>query len=109
MKKYIYTFWILPIVFVSCVQQPYNRIHDMPLDVNKLESLGNSDSLMKALKDIAQKSHDCGVKEVPKFRRYFLKNKTVTCNDGSPAGYVQYFFICTFIDVRSIISDLCFH
>ncbi|XP_076076748.1 palmitoleoyl-protein carboxylesterase notum1-like [Mytilus galloprovincialis] len=87
MKKYIYTFWILPIVFVSCVQQPYNRIHDMPLDVNKLESLGNSDSLMKALKDIAQKSHDCGVKEVPKFRRYFLKNKTVTCNDGSPAGY----------------------
>lgn len=59
---------------------------DMPLDVNKLESLGNTDTLMKSLKDIAQKSHNCGVKEIPKLRRHYLRNSTVTCNDGSRAG-----------------------
>lgn len=85
-KSHSFTLWMLHIVLVSCNPKVYNNIHDMPLDVSKLERLGNSDSLMKALKDIAQKSHDCGVKEIPKFKRYFLKNKTVTCNDGSPAG-----------------------
>ena len=83
---YFCTFWMCFIVFASCGTSSYNRIHDMPLDVQKLESLGNADPLVKALKDIAQKTYDCGVREVPKFRRFFLKNKTVTCNDGSPAG-----------------------
>lgn len=62
---------------------------DMPLDVYKLETLGNADNLMKSLKDIAQKSHNCGLKEIPKLRRHYLTNTSVTCNDGSRAGYVS--------------------
>ncbi|GAB1609026.1 palmitoleoylnotum1-like,protein carboxylesterase NOTUM [Argonauta hians] len=39
------------------------------------------------LKEIANSIHKCGVSEVPPLRRNFLTNRTVTCNDGSPAGY----------------------
>ncbi|XP_045196487.1 palmitoleoyl-protein carboxylesterase notum1-like [Mercenaria mercenaria] len=61
--------------------------NDINLDFEPLERLGQTDTLIKALKDIAQSSHDCGVRDVPKLRRKFLTNETVTCNDGSPAGY----------------------
>lgn len=60
--------------------------NDITLDFEHLERLGQTDSLIKALKDIAQSSHDCGVRDVPKLRRKFLTNDSVTCNDGSPAG-----------------------
>ncbi|XP_060589837.1 palmitoleoyl-protein carboxylesterase NOTUM-like isoform X2 [Ruditapes philippinarum] len=61
--------------------------NDISLDFEHLERLGQTDSLIKALKDIARSSHDCGVRDVPKLRRKFLTNDSVTCNDGSPAGY----------------------
>ncbi|WAR09024.1 NOTUM-like protein [Mya arenaria] len=61
--------------------------NDINLDFDKLERLGQTDSLIKALKQIAQNSHDCGVRDVPKLRRKFLTNDSITCNDGSPAGY----------------------
>nr|XP_011418813.2 palmitoleoyl-protein carboxylesterase notum1 [Crassostrea gigas] len=80
---FIVTFWVCAIYDASSMA----RRLDMPLDVNKLESLGNTDTLMKSLKDIAQKSHNCGVKEIPKLRRHYLRNTSVTCNDGSRAGY----------------------
>lgn len=60
--------------------------NDISLDFEHLEHLGQTDSLIKALKDIAQSTHDCGVRDVPKLRRKFLTNDSVTCNDGSPAG-----------------------
>ena len=60
--------------------------NDINLDFDKLERLGHTDSLIRALKDIAQSSHDCGVREVPRLRRKFLTNTSITCNDGSPAG-----------------------
>lgn len=62
------------------------RSNDISLSVERMERLGQTDSLIKALKDIAQHSHDCGVRDVPKLRRKFLNNDTVTCNDGSSAG-----------------------
>lgn len=79
---FILTFWVCAIYDGSSMA----RRLDMPLDVNKLESLGNTDTLMRSLKDIAQKSHNCGVKEIPKLRRHYLRNTSVTCNDGSRAG-----------------------
>lgn len=60
--------------------------NDISLDFDKLEGLGHTDNLIKELKKIAQNSHDCGVREVPKLRRKFLTNDSITCNDGSPAG-----------------------
>lgn len=71
--------------YVVC--RPDNRHrHDMPLNVPKLESLGRPETLIQSLKDIAQQSHNCGVKDIPKLRRHFLKNSTITCNDGTSAG-----------------------
>ncbi|KAH3738687.1 hypothetical protein DPMN_045327 [Dreissena polymorpha] len=61
--------------------------NDINLDFEQLEKLGKTDSLIKALKEIAQSSHDCGVRDVPKLRRKFLSNDSITCNDGTPAGY----------------------
>ncbi|KAJ8315347.1 hypothetical protein KUTeg_007497 [Tegillarca granosa] len=77
------------VYYTSCVVcRPDNRHrHDMPLNVPKLESLGSPETLIQSLKDIAQQSHNCGVKDIPKLRRHFLKNNTITCNDGTSAGY----------------------
>ncbi|KAK3089800.1 hypothetical protein FSP39_006629 [Pinctada imbricata] len=68
-------------------RQDVSRRQDMPLDVQKLEALGKADTLMQSLKDIAQHSHNCGVKEIPRLRRHYLKNSSITCNDRSKAGY----------------------
>ena len=82
--------WFYAMLVVSMVATYSIRDHrssnDINLDFDKLERLGQTDSLIKALKDIAQNSHDCGIKDVPKLRRKFLSNDSITCNDGSPAG-----------------------
>uniref|UniRef100_A0A0L8G7F0 Uncharacterized protein n=1 Tax=Octopus bimaculoides TaxID=37653 RepID=A0A0L8G7F0_OCTBM len=57
------------------------------LDLDKLAALGDKDKLLSMLKEIANSIHKCGVREVPALRRNFITNRTVTCNDGSPAGY----------------------
>ena len=79
--------WICVLTYVKSMSVSDRRGNkDISLDFNKLESLGHTDSLIRDLKAIAQSSHDCGVREVPKLRRKFLTNSTITCNDGSPAG-----------------------
>ncbi|KAK3588353.1 hypothetical protein CHS0354_003283 [Potamilus streckersoni] len=77
---------VVTIVFSRTIDNHRGK-NDINLDFDKLENLGQTDSLIKALKDIAQRTHNCGVKELPKLRRYFLSNTSITCNDGSPAGY----------------------
>ncbi|KAL3882516.1 hypothetical protein ACJMK2_028852 [Sinanodonta woodiana] len=76
---------VVTIVF-SRTMDNHRGKNDINLDFDKLENLGQTDSLIKALKDIAQRTHNCEVKELPKLRRYFLSNTSITCNDGSPAG-----------------------
>ncbi|XP_036355509.1 palmitoleoyl-protein carboxylesterase notum1-like, partial [Octopus sinensis] len=61
--------------------------NDIMLDLDKLAELGDKDKLLSMLKEIANSIHKCGVREVPALRRNFITNRTVTCNDGSPAGY----------------------
>ena len=108
------TFWhILPWVSAICVLSYVRSIsirdrrgnNDISLDFDKLEQLGHTDSLIRALKDIAQSSHDCGVREVPKLRRKFLTNDSITCNDGSPAGWVNTVFILIIGQIS--LSKLC--
>lgn len=60
--------------------------NDIMLDLDKLAELGDKDKLLSMLKEIANSIHKCGVREVPALRRNFITNRTVTCNDGSPAG-----------------------
>lgn len=77
---------VLSLTYVTCRPEKTPNRNDMALDVNKLERLGRVDTLMKSLKDIAQKSHNCGLKEIPKLQRTYLRNSSITCNDGSRAG-----------------------
>lgn len=60
--------------------------NDIALDMEKIESFGKTASLIKALKQIAQRTHNCGNKDIPKLKKVLLANTSVTCNDGSPAG-----------------------
>ena len=73
-------------IVASYVVNDHRGSNDISLDFDQLERLGHTDNLIKELKKIAQTSHDCGVREVPKLRRKFISNQTITCNDGSPAG-----------------------
>lgn len=60
--------------------------NDITLNTEKLNELGSQGQLL--LRHIAITTHSCGIKEQPKFRRKLLRHSPVTCNDGSPAGWV---------------------
>ncbi|XP_038048062.1 palmitoleoyl-protein carboxylesterase notum1'-like isoform X2 [Patiria miniata] len=56
------------------------------LDLNKLD--GDPDNLMAQIKHLASALHTCGFSgEMQQMRLFELANRSVTCNDGSPAGY----------------------
>ena len=63
-----------------------NQNEDIHLDIEKLSKLGDPGKYLTTLRQLAQALHGCGVKEVPDLKRHYIRNKTVTCNDGSPAG-----------------------
>ncbi len=61
----------------------------IPLDIDELERLGiNPEDLMQHLRHLKDGNYVCGYREISDMRRHFLRNRTVTCNDGSPAGLV---------------------
>ncbi|CAH1799058.1 unnamed protein product [Owenia fusiformis] len=63
---------------------------DIPLDYNELKKIGggNTEIVFKLIKQIATAMHHCGINENNKeMERTYLTNTSVTCNDGSRAGY----------------------
>ncbi|KAM9371345.1 palmitoleoyl-protein carboxylesterase NOTUM [Phaethornis superciliosus] len=57
-----------------------------PLDFTAVE--GNMDSFMAQVKSLAQSLYPCSAQALPHdLRLHLLHNASVTCNDGSPAGY----------------------
>ncbi|KAM9769183.1 inactive palmitoleoyl-protein carboxylesterase notum1b [Menidia menidia] len=57
-----------------------------PLDFTAVES--NADSFVAQIKDLAQSLYPCSARGLhADMRLTLLKNVSVTCNDGSPAGY----------------------
>ncbi|CAG5929027.1 unnamed protein product [Menidia menidia] len=57
-----------------------------PLDFTAVES--NTDSFVAQIKDLAQSLYPCSARGLhADMRLTLLKNVSVTCNDGSPAGY----------------------
>ncbi|KAL5010032.1 hypothetical protein ScPMuIL_012337 [Solemya velum] len=87
MQLYWWVLWM----FLSTASLSYigngRSSNDIALDMEKIESFGKTASLIKALKQIAQRTHNCGNKDIPKLKKVLLANTSVTCNDGSPAGY----------------------
>uniref|UniRef100_A0A8D2ZXP9 Uncharacterized protein n=1 Tax=Scophthalmus maximus TaxID=52904 RepID=A0A8D2ZXP9_SCOMX len=57
-----------------------------PLDFTAVE--GNMDSFMVQIKNLAQSLYPCSAQKLDQdMKLHFLENASVTCNDGSPAGY----------------------
>lgn len=58
-----------------------------PLDFTAVEE--NMDNFMTQVKNLAQSLYPCSAQKLDyDMKLNFLENATVTCNDGSPAGYV---------------------
>lgn len=56
-----------------------------PLDFTAVE--GNMDNFMIQIKNLAQSLYPCSAQKLDQdMKLHFLKNASVTCNDGSPAG-----------------------
>uniref|UniRef100_A0A8C2BIF0 Notum, palmitoleoyl-protein carboxylesterase n=1 Tax=Cyprinus carpio TaxID=7962 RepID=A0A8C2BIF0_CYPCA len=57
-----------------------------PLDFTAVE--GNMESFMTQVKNLAQSLYPCSTQKLDQeMKLQFLRNSSVTCNDGSPAGY----------------------
>ncbi|KAM6972531.1 inactive palmitoleoyl-protein carboxylesterase notum1b [Aplochiton taeniatus] len=57
-----------------------------PLDFTAVE--GNMDNFMTQIKNLAQSLYPCSAQKLDQdMRLHFVNNASVTCNDGSPAGY----------------------
>lgn len=57
-----------------------------PLDFTAVE--GNMDNFMTQIKNLAQSLYPCSAQKLDQdMRLNFVNNASVTCNDGSPAGY----------------------
>lgn len=71
-------------------QPPANRervdgAESFPLDFTAVE--GNMDNFMVQIKNLAQSLYPCSAQKLDQdMKLHFLKNVSVTCNDGSPAG-----------------------
>lgn len=68
------------------------------LDLEELQKLGiTPEDVVEHIKLLVQGKYVCTGDVTGKVKddlqRYFLRNKTVTCNDGSKAGLVTSFFI----------------
>lgn len=56
-----------------------------PLDFTAVE--GNMDNFVVQIKNLAQSLYPCSAQKLDQdMKLHFLKNVSVTCNDGSPAG-----------------------
>uniref|UniRef100_A0A8C8S9F6 Notum, palmitoleoyl-protein carboxylesterase n=1 Tax=Pelusios castaneus TaxID=367368 RepID=A0A8C8S9F6_9SAUR len=61
-------------------------VESFPLDFTAVE--GNMDSFMAQIKSLAQSLYPCSAQNLHHdLRLHLLPNSSVTCNDGSPAGY----------------------
>ncbi|KAF6095857.1 notum, palmitoleoyl-protein carboxylesterase [Phyllostomus discolor] len=61
-------------------------VESFPLDFTAVE--GNMDSFMAQVKSLAQSLYPCSTQQLDEeLRLHLLPNTSVTCNDGSPAGY----------------------
>ncbi|GAA6100777.1 inactive palmitoleoyl-protein carboxylesterase notum1b [Tachysurus ichikawai] len=58
-----------------------------PLDLTAVQD-GNVDTFMEQVKNLAQSLYPCSAQKLEdEMKLHFLENSSVTCNDGTPAGY----------------------
>lgn len=60
-----------------------------PLDFTAVQD-GNVDTFMEQVKNLAQSLYPCSAQKLEdEMKLHLLENSSVTCNDGTPAGYVS--------------------
>lgn len=59
---------------------------NVQLDLEQLSRLGIDAQLLEQLRTISSANYGCGLRENNPMMRRWLRNTTVTCNDGTPAG-----------------------
>lgn len=66
-------------------QAPVHGTESFPLDFTAVE--GDVDKFVVQIKNLAQALYPCSAQNQDQdMKLHFLKNESVTCNDGSPAG-----------------------
>ena len=85
------TFSTLSLLLILYIGQHLTSSRRVPdqneyeLDLNKLSA--DPDNLMAHIKHLASALETCGFNgELQQMSLYHLRNRSVTCNDGSPAG-----------------------
>ncbi|XP_064628821.1 palmitoleoyl-protein carboxylesterase notum1-like isoform X2 [Lineus longissimus] len=77
---------VLPFVFSTPIN--FKSQGDSILNLNRLSKLGDPAKVLSDLRRLAGAVHMCGgIREIPDMKLMHLTNTSVTCNDGSPAGY----------------------
>ncbi|XP_049716659.1 palmitoleoyl-protein carboxylesterase NOTUM isoform X2 [Elephas maximus indicus] len=75
-----------PPLRAEAAQAAGQPVESFPLDFTAVE--GNMDSFMAQVKSLAQSLYPCSAQQLNEdLRLHLLLNTSVTCNDGSPAGY----------------------
>ena len=69
-----------------------NKGSTVEIDLEQLRKQGvDTDSFVGRLKGLAEGQSPCaGMPETNDMRLHSLRNSSVTCNDGTPAGYLYY-------------------
>lgn len=68
--------------------QPPGEAESIPLDLTPMKA--KADDFLAQLENLTQSLYTCSSQKLDEdMRLQFLKNDTVTCNDGSPAGWVN--------------------
>lgn len=61
-----------------------------PLDFTAVQD-GNVDTFMEQVKNLAQSLYPCSAQKLEdEMKLHLLENSSVTCNDGTAAGYVSF-------------------
>ncbi|XP_055944933.1 palmitoleoyl-protein carboxylesterase notum1-like isoform X1 [Argiope bruennichi] len=73
--------WIFLLLLNPVLCTPTTRLPDLR-GLSHLSSPG-----LELIRQLLRELHECRSSKAPAMRKVLLSNKTVTCNDGSPAGY----------------------
>ncbi|GBM62544.1 hypothetical protein AVEN_157736-1 [Araneus ventricosus] len=73
--------WAFLLLLNPVLSTPTTRLPDLR-GLSHLSSPG-----LELIRQLLRELHECRSSKAPAMRKVVLSNKTVTCNDGSPAGY----------------------
>ena len=74
--------------FVSSTPSSVSRLPDLHTYTRSSNPSSSSNPGLELIRQLIRELHECRTGKSPAMRKIMLANKTVTCNDGSPSGWV---------------------